>query len=183
MEHFYKEIDGWATFEDQGILLNTILDNLVNKTNINIAEIGVYKGRGTSLWVVELINKKINFNYYAIDHFMGSEEHDKSINYLDITKKNLKPIINNIKLIQNDSIIESKNYDDNFFDIVYIDASHDYESVKKDIISWIPKVKPGGIICGDDYTEGWIGVMEAVDEIFTKPKLSFVGKQQWYHIK
>ena len=74
---------------------------------------------------------------------------------------------------------ESKNYDNNYFDIVYIDASHEYEFVIEDINHWIPKVKQGGVICGDDYVQGWSGVIKAVDEVFGD-KVNLVGGQQWW---
>ena len=60
---------------------------------------------------------------------------------------------------------------DGALDFVYIDARHDYESVKSDIGVWYPKVAPGGVICGHDYVdgdlrEGVFGVQSAVDEFF-----------------
>lgn len=179
MEHFYEYIDGFSLYNEQGELLNTLLNNLDNNEKLRIAEIGVYKGRGTSMWIVELINRNINYDYYAIDHFLGSSEHDNSVNYYEITKQNLTPIIDKINLIKNDSISESKNYKDEFFDIVYIDASHEYEYVKKDILTWIPKVRKGGFICGDDYINGWPGVVQAVNELFSD-KVNVIGRQQWW---
>lgn len=161
-----------------GKLLDLILGEL-NTDNINIAEIGVYKGRMTAMWGVKLINKNINYKYYAIDHFLGSEEHDKDVNYYEITLSNLLPLIgDNLKVIRNESIKESYNYPDNFFDIVYLDASHDYDSVRDDIIHWTPKVKAGGFICGDDYISGWPGVIKAVDE--TLISVNHLGGQQWW---
>lgn len=177
MEHFYDKIQGWSDELDQGKLLKEAL-NILNKKEIVIAEIGVYMGRCTAMWNVELINSGINYTYYAIDHFEGSSEHNKNVDYYGETKKNIELIKENINLIKNDSLSECENYTNEFFDIVYIDASHDYESVKKDIESWYPKVKDGGIICGDDYTEGWPGVKKAVDEIFGN-KISVIGRQQW----
>lgn len=45
--------------------------------------------------------------------------------------------------------------------LLYIDASHDEQSVFKDIMSWYPKLAPKGIICGDDW-QYWPGVQRAV---------------------
>ncbi len=36
------------------------------------------------------------------------------------------------------------------FDMIFIDADHTYEPVKKDILNAISLIKDGGIICGDD---------------------------------
>lgn len=43
-------------------------------------------------------------------------------------------------------------FPDDYFDYVYLDAAHDYSSVKKDIKALVPKVKNGGIIQFNDYT-------------------------------
>lgn len=53
------------------------------------------------------------------------------------------------------------------YDLIYLDAAHDYESVKADIEAWLPKVADGGILCGHDYsTIQFPGVTQAVDEAF-----------------
>jgi hypothetical protein len=131
------------------------------------------------MWNVELINNNIDYDYLAVDHFTGSTEHNNNIDYYNISLNNLKPIIDKIKLIKNDSLNESKKHDDSSFDVIYIDASHDYDSVKKDIITWLPKLKVGGIICGDDYINGWPGVVKAVNECFPNG-VNKIGKQQWW---
>lgn len=65
---------------------------------------------------------------------------------------------------------------DKSLDFVYIDARHDYESVKEDVRAWFPKVKPGGIIAGHDYVDGLLpegdfGVKAAVDEFCAERRL------------
>ena len=177
MKHFYEDITGYSCYAEQGILLETILKLINTQNTIKIAEIGVYNGKLTAMWNVELINRQISYEYYAIDHFKGSDGLT-DVSY-DVAISNLYPIKEHLKVINNNSIEESKNYLDNFFDIVYIDASHDYESVKNDLNHWYPKVKSGGIICGDDYSKYWKEVIVAVDEFFSQP-INKIANMQWY---
>jgi predicted O-methyltransferase YrrM len=178
MEHFYYNIEGWSSEDEQGKLLNTILPIINNGDKIKIAEIGVYQGRCTAMWNTILTNSGVDYEYYAIDHFLGSAEHTKDINYYQKTLDNLNSIIDKINIIKNDSLTEVNNYDDNYFDMVYIDASHEYEFVIEDVKQWIPKVKKGGVICGDDYHVNWPGVIKAVNEVFGN-KVKIIGGYQW----
>ena len=50
-------------------------------------------------------------------------------------------------------------------DYLYVDADHSYEGVMADLYAWVPHVKPGGLILGDDYgSEIYPGVKQAWDE-------------------
>jgi hypothetical protein len=58
-------------------------------------------------------------------------------------------------------------FPNDYFDWIYIDGNHQYEFVKLDLEMYLPKVKPQGLISGDDYgAPGWWqdGVSKAVDE-------------------
>lgn len=44
-----------------------------------------------------------------------------------------------------------ENYDDGFFDFIYVDARHDFKGVYADIEAYWPKLKVGGIMAGHDY--------------------------------
>lgn len=62
---------------------------------------------------------------------------------------------------------------DKSLDFVFIDAAHDYHSVKTDLQAWWPKIKAGGILAGHDYIGmGCPEVPKAVDEFFNVPDLS-----------
>jgi hypothetical protein len=55
-------------------------------------------------------------------------------------------------------------FQDAYFNWVYIDAGHSYAAVASDIITSTRTVKPGGFICGHDYSPRFPGVVRAVDE-------------------
>ena len=52
---------------------------------------------------------------------------------------------------------------DSIADLIFIDADHSYESVKKDIEKYSPKLKVGGLLTGHDID--YPGVNRAVTEV------------------
>lgn len=59
-------------------------------------------------------------------------------------------------------------FDDGSLDFVYIDGDHRYRAVREDLERAFQKLKPGGILAGDDYSlGGWWedGVVRAVHEV------------------
>jgi predicted O-methyltransferase YrrM len=49
-------------------------------------------------------------------------------------------------------------------DLIFIDSTHDYDTVSSDIAYWYPRMKPGGIMVFDDYFDMFPGCIQAVDE-------------------
>ena len=71
--------------------------------------------------------------------------------------------------------IESGEFDDELFDMIFIDGDHSYEGCKADLENWWPKIKVGKILCGHDYcyehkNPNNFGVKKAVDEFIKKNK-------------
>ena len=60
----------------------------------------------------------------------------------------------------------AKQFPNNHFDFIFIDADHSRRGVTADIKNWSPKVKPGGWILGHDYKPHPYPVSVVVDEIF-----------------
>jgi len=67
-----------------------------------------------------------------------------------------------IALIKGDTKSVASSFPDKYFYACFIDASHDYDSVKNDIEAWLPKTH--GIIAGHDILEP--SVRSAVESIF-----------------
>ena len=176
MEHFYQEIDGWFCFKKQYEKIFSLLPN-----EAVWVEVGSYCGRSIAWLLVEMENNNKNFTVYAVDNWQGND-----LEQFYIDKKNIDPLFfenfyekfkNNlsrfegkftpIKMLSWDA---ANQFQDESIDYVMIDAGHDYESVKKDIAAWWPKIKKGGYMGGDDYAvrNPQDGVFLAVNEFVSK---------------
>jgi len=133
------------------------LDQLCQDINLNknsvVLEVGCNDGVSTSL-----------FAYYA------SKVICIDVYFSDSLKNEIIPLYNNITFIHGNSVDKIQTMNDNFFDMIYIDADHSYDAVKKDISLSIPKLKSDGYMCGHDYDiHSKNDVYRAVNEIFGMP--------------
>ena len=67
-------------------------------------------------------------------------------------------------ILQGDSVEMAEYIPDSSLSMVYLDADHSYEGVKRDIEAFYPKVIPGGIISGHDFLNFEYGVNKAITE-------------------
>ena len=161
-------VDGWMTFEEQ-----TFLYNLAKKYNGGkIAEIGSWKGRSSQA----LLTGNKDGQVFCIDTWKGSIDERDSTNWMakqeDVFaqfQENTKNFTN-LSIVKLESVKAAEMFEDNYFDVVFVDAGHDYKSICDDIDAWLLKVKKGGVFCGHDYMpDTWQSIIEAVDEELGKP--------------
>lgn len=72
-----------------------------------------------------------------------------------------------VEVLRMGSLEAVDRFEDGSLDWIYIDADHRYEGCRDDLAAWLPKLKVGGLLCGDDYGRtGWWddGVTKAVAE-------------------
>lgn len=159
MEHYYQDIQGWFNFSG---LYRRMVQEMPE--GAHFAEIGCWKGRSAAFLAVEMINADKGQMLHCIDHWKGSEEHEQvPTNLFNQFINNVKPVMRCVGITRADSVRAAKNFADDYFHFVFIDAGHDYDSVIADINAWLPKVKKGGVIAGDDYPMK--GVSQAVNEL------------------
>jgi len=65
------------------------------------------------------------------------------------------------------------------YDIVFIDAGHDYDNALADIKAWWPLVRDGGYLCGHDYQHRFPGVMRAVAKAFPLLRVAVCPDSVW----
>lgn len=146
---------------------------LVESLNLEQFKVGVEVGVRTG-WFSKYILDHTQMKVYAIDPWEDNDELADAEYAYDSCKKRLRPYKHRVKLIKGWSPQEAARFKDGRVDFVYIDALHDYESVKKDIEGWWPKVRKGGIISGHDFNRTeWPGVVKAVEEFCEKNRISY----------
>jgi len=166
MEHFYKTLgENWFTYPG---LYSMVVDKF--SSNSHFVEVGTWKGMSAAYMAVEIINSGKNIKFDCVDtwDFVPSQteipEHQFE-NLYETFLNNIEPVKHQIKPVKALSWDGANYYTDKSLDFIFIDAAHDYESVKKDINAWFPKLKKGGVIAGHDYT--WCDdVKKAVHEFF-----------------
>lgn len=85
-----------------------------------------------------------------------------------------------ISVVITDSLNASTLFADRSLEWVHLDARHDFESVKADIGAWLPKLRPGGWLSGDDYDEiKWPDVVSAVAESLPGARPWLVRQWRW----
>lgn len=143
------------------------LFNLVNeivRPDFTIVEIGSFSGVSSDLFA------RFCKRLYCIDVW------DSDPDYQEIEPEHLKKASDlfdevwmsheqTIEPIQAFSLDVVSQFDDGELDMVYIDARHDYPSVKADILAWMPKIKKGGWLTGHDIDLDGERVLKAVTEI------------------
>jgi predicted O-methyltransferase YrrM len=65
------------------------------------------------------------------------------------------------------------------YDVVFIDAAHDYDNCIADIKLWWPHVREGGMLCGHDYQHKFPGVMRAVARCFPLLRVAVCPDSVW----
>lgn len=153
--------------------------------NCICAEIGVRTGDNADR-ILTLSNPKELYlidpwDWFKVKNEPDPEQMSKIYNMEEWYQRVKNKYINkdNVKIIRESSVESSKQFEDEYFDWVYIDAAHDYLSVKEDCESWWSKIKQGGYLCGHDYRlneekEG--GVTKAVNEFLIKNNLELYYK-------
>ena len=157
-----------------GVPSNASIDGLYHLSALvpdasTMIELGSAWGESTFFFWKTGKFKKI----YAVDPFMGRDV-DNFDEPQHLLENVVIPSAGLVEHVRQKSADAATLFPDKTFDLVYVDAAHDYENVKRDIIAYINKVKPGGIIAGHDYSPpDFPGCVAAVNEIFGVPDKVF----------
>ncbi len=163
---YAETVTGWMAPSEL-----TYLATLAERSRC-IAEIGSWRGRSSSV-----LAQHTRGIVVCVDTWRGSVEHQPELQgrpasgvfyaFRENTARydNIWPLLANsltgARIISHSPLR---------FDLIFIDASHDYESVKADIEAWSPLLAEGGILCGHDAYR-W-GVKAAVKQLIPRWRIA-----------
>jgi len=126
-----------------------LLDDIIKKNNVKkMTEVGVRDGRN----IFYLLDNNPKLEVIAIDGSIKGF-------YNDAVKEKYGKRLKPIEALSDEASFQVK---DNSQDLIFIDADHSYEWVKKDIVNYRKKLKKGGWLTGHDIDR--VGVNRAVKE-------------------
>jgi hypothetical protein len=132
------------------------------------AEIGVFKGA----CLFRLLENCRNLKMIGVDQWKnlpssnvdGSEtygRYDMPVIGLDVLAR-AKQYGPRCIILQGDTVAMAANVPNRSLDFVFIDATHTYDGVMRDLNAWIPKVRDTGMVMGHDHN--WPSVAQALTE-------------------
>jgi len=136
-----------------------------------VIELGGY--HGGSIATLALATPHKGIHYTSVESFSGNLDgtvDGHPLPALNTYLDNLKakwPFLN-IGVVQLPGQFAVVKFPDESIDFLFVDGGHDETSVTRDITQWLPKVRTGGIIAGDDYC--WEGVQTSVKKLLPSHK-------------
>jgi hypothetical protein len=163
-------------------LVKAIEENCETNAPFFGAEVGVWKGELSA----DLLEYFPNLSLLMVDMWQAEDEaksmhaKDSSQEAMDLAMNeaamNTEFAVGRREMMKAGSVEAADRCCPGFFDFVFLDADHFYESVRADLLAWFTTIKHGGIFAGHDYDgrgdrrKGW-GVKRAVTEFFGTLKL------------
>lgn len=162
----WSDVPGWFSWPD-------VYDSAVDRAADGdlFVELGTFCGR-SACYLAEKIQasgKKIVFE--TIDNFSRSFGLTAAAPLVFIDQCGFKDLVVLREMHQLEAV---GLYADKSIDFLFIDSDHSYQAVKDVITAYLPKMKTGGVLAGDDYSSArFPGVVQAVDEIL--PSRTLIG--------
>jgi predicted O-methyltransferase YrrM len=159
-----------------------VVDLATSSGATSVVEIGVRRGR-LSILLAEIpgLEQLFLIDSWEKDEPLGRENLDKTK-----VQKNARAVKRwakprrNVTVLHMPSSEAARKIADGSIDFIYVDGDHSFEGVTADIKDYTPKLRPGGIISGDDYDLPEVKM--AVDRLI--PNLQLIpNTRTWWAVK
>ncbi|HWY36206.1 MAG TPA: class I SAM-dependent methyltransferase, partial [Nitrosopumilaceae archaeon] len=142
-----------------------------------IVEVGVLHGRSALFMAEMLADARKAATFYCVDILPCPGVIGERQRFIREAC-----LLQTIEFIQRPSFEAPNQFDDDSLDFVFLDAHSTYEGLLDDIRAWLPKVKGGGILAGNNYREEFPEIIKAVNTVFAD-KTKFPSSAIWEYRK
>jgi hypothetical protein len=179
-----SDVENARLFAGRDSLVKYLAPELKNGA---IAEVGVMYG-DFSDFIIRTIQPAV---FVAIDRFdlhtvpvvagKASAERFQGLTHREFYQRRFSDHGSKVRCEEGDSCQGLSRYPDRTFDMIYVDAGHDYESVKEDADLSKQKIKPDGILLFNDYIkyshydDSYYGVIPVVNDLVVNQGFEVVG--------
>ena len=134
---------------------------------IRYLEIGVHKGHNV-LDVAKSYGLHPDSRLHCVDPWMDYDEYPEYKGLQDIhynsAMRTLAPFMDKCVIHRGFSEHFVPTFEDNYFDMIFIDGNHETEYVYRDGVMSFQKVKPRGYLIFDDYEIDWPQTVVGIDK-------------------
>ena len=148
-----------------------------------IVELGTHWGESYFGFCQSVAEHHLDCLCYAVDHWLGdahAERYGEEV-YEDVRQYNdthYKAFSYLLRTAFDDALVQFR---DGSIDLLHIDGLHTYEAASHDFRTWLPKVKPGGIMLFHDIAvrHADFGIWRLWDEIKAESPETFEFHHSW----
>jgi len=187
----YKSLPGWASFTPT---YDAYLHYFAKPGDV-VVEVGVFCGRSLCYLTSRAREMGKAITVYGVDPWEADNGDDNRVpqSHAKLAASAGGPFalamramlsqapadLEVARIIRAPSLQAARMFDPGSLAMVMIDGSHAYEDVRADILTWMPLVRDGGILAGDDYGDGHPGVPKAVLEVLGEGHFEVTRDGTW----
>jgi predicted O-methyltransferase YrrM len=161
-----RRIPGWLEVGEAWALHQAARQHPAQRTAIDVVEIGSWHGRSTIALATGL-RERGGGVVHAIDPHVGTSLHEGTgvgdtwtSFHANVRAAGLEPYVHAVPAR---SVDARPAFADASVDVLFVDGSHEYEDVLRDIDDWSSALRDGAIVAFHDI-EGYPGVTRALEE-------------------
>jgi len=140
-----------------------------------LVEVGVYAGALSKLFAtLDCLERQVIVDSWEAGYSKFHKAHMDAIAFGVMCWANAQP---HVEVLRMRSVDAAPLFADDSVDFFHTDGDHSLEGITTDIRAWLPKVRTGGILSGDNYEAPTVA--QGVDALLPHRQLGANGRLWW----
>jgi predicted O-methyltransferase YrrM len=169
-------VEGWLELAEARALYDQVATHPADRP-LTVVEIGSWKGRSTIAMALALEARGPGSGtVHAIDPHTGSREHREQLGEVDtfaefeanLERAGVRHRVEPVRAFSHEAV---SRFAPGSIDVLFVDGSHEYEDVKRDIRDYLPRLAARANVAFND--PWWTGVFRALQEDVIRGSAAF----------